>query len=70
MKTQPLFVIPDLPPENRRPEPIEEKQKMLPELPEKDQPEPEKKKKDRKEEKPNLPPDPAGNLGGKIDLTA
>jgi hypothetical protein len=68
MKTQPLFVIPDLPLENRRPEPVEEKPKTPPELPEKDQ-EGSKREKTRKKEEKIPPPDPLGQSGTKIDIT-
>jgi hypothetical protein len=70
MKTQPLFAIPDLPPENRKPEPIEPKQKIRPELPEKNQEQGkgEQPGKDLdKKKKKILPPDSQGKLGTKFD---
>ena len=73
MKTEPLFVIPDGLPENRKVEPVEEKPKIPLELPEKDRGGEKEEAADKgpdKKRKKNPPPDPHGRLGGTIDLTS
>ncbi len=72
MRTDPPFVIPDAFPENEKTEPIEEKQKIRRELPEKDRRKAGEKEKTQEtpEKKKNAPPpDPFGQAGGKIDVS-
>jgi hypothetical protein len=72
MKTEPPFTIPDAPLENQRIEPIEEKQKIRRELPEKNL---EKKILDKSDKRAagkddtKFPPDPFGRNGTKFDAT-
>jgi hypothetical protein len=73
MRTDPPFVIPDAFPENKKTEPIEEKQKIRRELPEKSFSDESRKKSeeaDCKKKAATPPDDPFGQKGKKFDMTA
>ena len=70
MRTDPPFTIPDAPLENQRTEPIEEKQRIRRELPEKkleQRAEAEPATDSEAEQEKSLPKDPFEKLGTKFD---